>query len=165
MLPVLSRLNRSATGFIRCFESLASSLLNSSFCMMAGVDSGTGGALHDVTATFALQEATVESTALNEYLPHNRHKGCSNSDQIRHSSFYSSGCALAQRLRSVYKSGMSSLFPTFLSQPPFLSPPFRTLLALERHLNPAIGCLGSAMSSSAGSGEARPPHAILCIFS
>ena len=63
MLPVLSRLKRSARGFIRCLESDASSLLNSSSCVSLGV---AGGGLHDVTATAALMAATAESSASNE---------------------------------------------------------------------------------------------------
>ena len=65
MLPVLSRLKRSAKGFMRCLESAASSLLNSSSCTMwrVGVAGGTGGGLDDVIT------ATVpESSASNECL-------------------------------------------------------------------------------------------------
>ena len=70
MLPVLSRLNRSARGFIRYLESDESSLLNSSSCMLLGEAGGTGGGLHDVTATAALLQETFESSASNEYLSH-----------------------------------------------------------------------------------------------
>ena len=68
MLPVLSRLSRSARGFIRCLESEGGgSLLNSSWCKMVGVAGGAGGELGDVNATGAL---TAESSASNECLTH-----------------------------------------------------------------------------------------------
>jgi len=68
MLPVLTRLNLSARGFIRRLESDDNSLVNSSCCGVAG---STGGGPLDVTATGALLLTTVDSSASNEGLPRN----------------------------------------------------------------------------------------------
>jgi len=38
--------------------------------MLLGEAGGTGGGLHDVTATAALLQETFESSASNEYLSH-----------------------------------------------------------------------------------------------